>query len=191
MSRSMSPVPHKDPCGRRRPVGYDRAAPLQPIDLEAHKKLLEERKIMSGRCRGHVYWWQNRRLHWRRYVVPRDPRTPAQQRSRAAFGAASKAWSENQPLTQEQRDDWYAAAAKVKCRGRLVALGFRTAQQHSVGAPGSLILQACTIPSREPRRSLPVVPLIGIRGTTGRLRCGYGGGSGEASGGRTLFHPFQ
>jgi hypothetical protein len=53
---------------------------------------------------------------------------------RAALAKASKAWSENQPLTQEQRDDWHAAAAKVKCRGRLVALGFRSGQQHFVGS---------------------------------------------------------
>jgi hypothetical protein len=37
------------------------------------------------------------------------------------------------PLTEEQRDDWSAAAAEVKCRHRLVAPGFRTAQQHFVG----------------------------------------------------------
>ena len=130
----MPAVRRKDPRGRRRPVGYDRAAPLQPIDLEAHKKLLDERKIMSGRSRGHVYWWHNGRLHWRRYVIPRDPRTVTQRRSRAAFGKASRAWSENQPLTQAQRDAWYAEAAKIKSRPRLWLSGFLTAQQYFVGS---------------------------------------------------------
>ena len=163
-------VPHKDRRGRRRPVGYDRAATLKPIDLKTHTQLLDEHKIMSGRCRGYFYSWWKGKLRRRRYVVPRDPRTPAQRRSRGAVCKASKAWSENQPLTRAQRDAWYAAAAKIEFRARLYTSGFRTAQQHFAGAPGSLILQACTIPSREPHRSLPVVPLIRIRGTTGRLR---------------------
>jgi hypothetical protein len=88
---------------------------------------------MSGRMRGFVYSWHHGRLHWHRYVVPKDLRTPAQQRSRAAFGKASKAWSESQPLTEEQRDDWYAEAADIKCKPRLTLSGFRTAQQHFVG----------------------------------------------------------
>ena len=132
LSRSMSPVPRKDPRGRRRPVGYDRAAPLKPIDLETHTQLLDAHKIMSGRCRGYVYWWQNGRLHWRRYVVPRDPSTPTQRRSRAAFGAASKAWSQNQPLTQEQRTAWRAEAATIRSRPRLWQSGSLFAQQYFV-----------------------------------------------------------
>jgi hypothetical protein len=104
MNRSLSAVLHKDPRGRRLPVGYDRADPLKPIDLETHTQLLDARKIMSGRCRGYVYWWRKGKLHQRRYVIPRDPHTPTQQRSRAAFRNASKAWSENQPLTQAQRE---------------------------------------------------------------------------------------
>jgi len=176
----MSAVPPKDPRGRRRPVGWDRAAPLAPKDLGLHAKLLADGKPMSGRMRGFVYSFHHGRLHSHRYVVPRDPRTPAQRRSCAVFRKASKTWSENQPLTEAQRDAWYAAAAKVKCRPRLTPSGFRTAQQHFVGGgPGSLILQACTIPSRGPHRSLPVAPLIRIRGATGRLRWGCGGRSGR------------
>src|ERR1039458_6625920 len=133
MSRNLSAVPHKDLRGRRRPVGYDRAAPLKPIDLETHRQLLDAHKIMSGRCRGYVYWWWKGRLHSRRYVIPRDPRTPAQRRSRASFRKASKAWSQNQPLTQEQRSAWQAEAAKIKSRPRLSQWGFLTAQQHYVG----------------------------------------------------------
>jgi hypothetical protein len=130
----MSAVPHKDPRGRRRPVGCDRAAPLKPIDLEAHKQLLGAHQIMSGRCRGYVYWWRKGRLHQRRYVIPRDPRTPRQRRSRAAFRRAAKAWSQNQPLIQAQRDAWYVAAAKIKSRPRLGTSGFLKAPQHFVGS---------------------------------------------------------
>ena len=130
----MSAVPHKDPRGRRLPVGYDRAAPLTPIDLETHKQLVDAHRIMSGRCRGYVYSWWKGKLHRRRYVVPRDPRTPAQRRSRGAFGKASKAWSENQPLTQAQRDAWYAAAGNIKSKPRLGTSGFLNAQQHFVGS---------------------------------------------------------
>jgi hypothetical protein len=134
MSQSMSAVPRKDPRGRRRPVGYDRTVPLKPIDLKTHTQLLGAHRMMSGRCRGYVYWWRKGRLHWRRYVVPKDPHTLAQRRSRAAFGTASKAWSENNTLTQEQRDAWYAAAAKIKSRPRLGQSGPLTAQQHIVGS---------------------------------------------------------
>ena len=133
MSQSISAVPRRHPCGRRRPVGYDRAAPLKPIDLEAHTQLLGAHQIMSGRGRGYVYWWRKGKLHWRRYVVPRDPRTPAQQCSRTAFGTASKACSDNNALTQEQRDAWQAAAAKIKSHPRLGQCGPLTAQQHIVG----------------------------------------------------------
>ncbi len=130
----MSAVPHKDPRGRRRPTGYDRAAPLSPIDLETHRQILDARKIVSGRCRGYVYSWHHGRLHWHRYVVPKDPRTSKQRRSRAAFRKASKAWSEIQPLTQTQRDAWYSAAAKIESKPRLGTSGFLTAQQHFVGS---------------------------------------------------------
>jgi hypothetical protein len=133
MSRSMSAVPHKDPHGRRRPVGWHRTAALEPKHLEMHTQLISKGKPMSGRIGGYVYWWRNGRQHWRRHVIPADPRNPVQRRSRAAFRAAAIAWSQNQPLTEEQRDDWYAAAAKIKCRPRLGTWGFRTAQQHFVG----------------------------------------------------------
>jgi hypothetical protein len=88
---------------------------------------------MSGRMRGYVYSWHHGRLHWHRYVVPKDPRTPGQRRSRAAFGKAAKAWSEIQPLTEEHRDAWHAEAAKIKTRAHLAQSGPRTAQQHFVG----------------------------------------------------------
>src|SRR5208337_4068116 len=111
MSRGMSAVPHKDPRGRRRAVGWHPAAVLEPKYLELHAQLIGERRPMSGRCGGYVYYWAYGRLCWRRHVVPKDPRTPAQQRSRAAFRAASIAWSQDQPLSGAQREAWHAAAA--------------------------------------------------------------------------------
>ena len=88
---------------------------------------------MSGRRGGYVYSWHHGRLHWRRYVVPKDPCTLPQCRARTAFGTASKAWSANNTLTREQRDAWHAEAAKIKSRPRLGQSGPLTAQQHIVG----------------------------------------------------------
>jgi len=55
-------------------------------------------------------------------------------------------------------------------------------------ASGPRFLPPCTRTSRGPPRSLTVVPLIQIRGTTVRLRWGYGGMSGRWG---TRFPPFH
>jgi hypothetical protein len=73
------------------------------------------------------------RQRWRRYVVPRDPRTPAQQRSRAIFTAVSRTWSADGALTDEQRDAWYAQGVKKRSRPRLGSSGKLTRQQDFVG----------------------------------------------------------
>ena len=73
------------------------------------------------------------RLCRRRYVRPKDPRTPAQQRARAVFGAASKAWSSSEGFTEEQRQRLRAAGAKVRSRPRLAQSGPLTGQQFFVG----------------------------------------------------------
>jgi hypothetical protein len=125
---------------------------------------------MSGRCGAYVYSWFNGKQHWHRYVVPADPRTPAQLRRRAAFGAASRAWSEHQSLTEERRDQWRAAAARIKSTPRLSQSGFLTGQQHFVGANSvkprwglPLLLEppnpkATSAPSRKPNAaSIPQV----------------------------------
>jgi hypothetical protein len=88
---------------------------------------------MSGRAGRYVYYWAYGHLCWRAYVVPKDPRTAVQQRSRAAFAAASKAWSASQSLTEEQRDAWHADAAKIKSTPRLGQSGPLTAQHDFVG----------------------------------------------------------
>ena len=88
---------------------------------------------MSGRSGPFVYYMLNGKQRWRRYSVPRDPRTAHQQRSRAAFRAASKTWSQEGPLTDKQRDAWYADGAKRRSRPRLGQSGPLTGQQNYIG----------------------------------------------------------
>jgi hypothetical protein len=95
--------------------------------------LLDDGIPKSGRHAEWVYYMLRGRLCLRRYVVPHDPRTPGQLRSRAAFAAASKAWSHSNQLTQEQRGAWYAAGAKIQSHPRLGQSGPLTGQQHFVG----------------------------------------------------------
>src|SRR5208282_2852987 len=66
----------------------------------------------------------------RRYLHPHDPRTPAQQRSRARLSAASRKYS--QSLTEKQRNACSAAGAKLRSRPRLGQSGPLTGQQYSI-----------------------------------------------------------
>ena len=112
-----------------------RVVPRHPAPaLEAwyralHAQILGDKRPVSGRAGRYVYYWAYGRLCWRVYVVPKDPRTAVQRRSRAAFGAASKAWSQSRLLTQERRAAWRAAAAKTKSAPRLGQSGRLNAQQ--------------------------------------------------------------
>jgi hypothetical protein len=119
------------PC-RSRVVPRRPAPALEAWYRQLHAQILGERRPVSGRAGRRVYYWAYGRLCWRAYVVPKDPRTAIQQRSRAAFGAASKAWSESRLLTQERRDAWRAAAANTKSAPRLGQSGRLTAQQSYV-----------------------------------------------------------
>ena len=110
-----------------------RAGPLRPEELEEHAKLIADKIPRSGRAGAYVYYWAFGHLCWRRHVIPNDPRTPGQRSSQAAFRAATKAWSENQPLTEPQRRAWRAEAAKFRSRPRLGQSGLLTPQQHFVG----------------------------------------------------------
>jgi hypothetical protein len=87
----------------------------------------------SGRRDGWVYYMRGQKQCRRRWVKPRDPRTPRQLRSRAVFGAASKAWSESEFLTEGQREAWRTEGAKVRSRPRLAQSGPLTGQLHFVG----------------------------------------------------------
>jgi hypothetical protein len=81
----------------------------------------------SGRFGDWVYYMRNGKQYRRRYVKPRDTRTPEQLRLRTAFGAASHAYSWE--LTEEQRQECRAAGAKVGSRPRLAQSG-RLSGQH-------------------------------------------------------------
>jgi hypothetical protein len=85
----------------------------------------------SGRSGDYVFYMRGRKLCRRRYVVPRNVRTPARRRTRGAFGAIAKAWGER--LTEEQRQAWIAAAAKVKSHPRLWQSGPLTGEMHFEG----------------------------------------------------------
>ena len=85
----------------------------------------------SGRRGEWVYYMRGNKQCRRRYVRPRDPRTPAQLRVRQTFGAASKAWS-GPGLSPQERQDVRAAAKKVKSRPRLRQSGHLFGQQYFV-----------------------------------------------------------
>ncbi len=133
MSRGRSPVLQKNRPDRPRSVSLHCAPALEARYLQLHAQLIAENRPLSGRRDSYVYYWAYGRLCWRRDVVPRDPRTPAQQRSRAAFASASKAWSGSHSVTEEQRDAWRADAAKIKSTPRLGQSGPLTAQNDFVG----------------------------------------------------------
>ena len=63
-----------------------------------------------------VFYRRRHRQYARRYVIPRDPRTHAQQHVRAMMGLLSQQW---QRLTGEQRRAWIAVAKQVLSRLRL------------------------------------------------------------------------
>ena len=87
----------------------------------------------SGRWNDWVYYMRGKTQCCRRYVRPRDRRTPAQLRCRAALTAASKEWSHSRTLTEEERQACRIAGAKVKTRRRLGQGGTLTGQLYFVG----------------------------------------------------------
>jgi hypothetical protein len=108
-------------------------AALGAKELAMHAELKGDGRLKSGRNGGYVYYVREGRQCWRRNVVPRDPRTPGQRRSRLAFAAASKGWSQNGRLTEEQRAGWRAEGAKVHSHPRLGQSGPLTGPQRFVG----------------------------------------------------------
>ena len=87
----------------------------------------------SGRRGEWVYFYYMRgnKQCRRRYVCPRDPRTPAQLRVRQTFGAASKTWS-SPGLSPQERQEVRAAAKKMQSRPRLRQSGHLFGQQYFV-----------------------------------------------------------
>jgi hypothetical protein len=89
-----------------------------------------ERTIKSGRCGDWIWFVRYGKQVCRPYVRPRDPRTPAQLRSRARLSAASRKYGNS--LTEKQRDACIAAGAKLRSRPRLGQSGPLTGQQYSI-----------------------------------------------------------
>ena len=123
----------KDPCPRGRIVTRRRDPALQAWHRRLHAQIIAEKRPVSGRAGHYVYYWAYGHLCWRVCVVPKDPRTAVQLRSRAAFGAASETWSASQSLTKEQREAWRADAAGIRSTPRLGQSGPLTTQQRYVG----------------------------------------------------------
>jgi hypothetical protein len=108
-------------------------AALSPKELKLHAQLVADGRLKSGRCGAYDYYVLNGKQRWRRHTVPKDPRTPAQQRCRARFGATSKSWSENRLLTEAHRNEWRADGARRRSRPRLGQSGPLPGQQNYIG----------------------------------------------------------
>jgi hypothetical protein len=129
----VSAVRHAKQRRKRGIVAAGGWVPLSAEELIQHARLLKEGRPMSGKSGRIVYYMDKGRQRWRRDVPQRDPRTFAQLRSRTVFAAASRTWSQGGPLTQEQRDAWYAEGAKTQSRPRLNQSGPLTGQQRFIG----------------------------------------------------------
>jgi len=128
----MPAAPQRRQRRKRGIVPKGSRAPLSPEERELHAQLKADGRLKSGRCGGYVYYVVKGKQRWRRHAFPKDPRTLAQQRSRLRFAAASKAWSENAPLTEAQRVAWCADGAKRQSHPRLGQSGPLTGQQNFI-----------------------------------------------------------
>ena len=119
----------EEATGMKRNRMLERAA--QSLREGRLEGIIDEPK--SGRWNNWVYYMRGKTQCCRRYVRPRDRRTPAQLRCRAALTAASKEWSHSRTLTEEERQACRIAGAKVKTRRRLGQGGTLTGQLYFVG----------------------------------------------------------
>ena len=126
-------VRHANQRRKRGTVPKGGRAALSPKERELHAQLRADGRLKSGRSGGYDYYVVNGKQRWRRHSVPKDPRTPAQQRARARFAAASKMWSEDGPMTEGLRNAWCANGAKKQSRPRLGQSGPLTGQQDFIG----------------------------------------------------------
>jgi hypothetical protein len=110
--------------------------------------------IRNGRCGDWVYYLRpgNKQCR-RRWVRPKDPRTPAQRQIRARLSAASRKYSAE--LTDQELDACIAAGARRQSRPRLGQSGPLTGQQYLVrreyarNAEGRM--QNAEFPAKAPR----------------------------------------
>ena len=92
-----------------------------------------ETALLSGRFGDCVYYVRKGRQFRRKFVVPKDRRTPAHLRTREIFGSASKFWSHSLEVTDQHRLAWETAANRITSRPRLQQSGPLTGQQYFVG----------------------------------------------------------
>ena len=59
--------------------------------------------MLRGKLYDRVYYKRHGKYYSRRFVKPRDPKTPAQLKQRERFREAHAAWV---ALTEEQRNSW-------------------------------------------------------------------------------------
>ena len=71
----------------------------------------------SGKCGNIVAYHSRYGNCQRQFVIPANPRTPARERMRGAFGRWARAWGTL--LTQQQREAWNVAGPKVQSKTRL------------------------------------------------------------------------
>jgi hypothetical protein len=127
--------------------------------------------IKSGRCGDWIWWVRDGKQIRRPYVKPRDPRTPAQLRSRARLSAASRKYSCS--LTEKQRSACIAAGAKRRTRPRLYQSGPMTGQQYSISKEYALqeahvgAVKIETAPQAPQRQKLKVTSWDRPRSATG------------------------
>jgi hypothetical protein len=113
-----------------------------------------DRTIRSGRCGDWVFYLLPGGKQWRRrWVRPKDPRTPAQLQNRARLGRASHRYGAR--LTEAEQNACTAAGAKRQSRPRLGQSGPLTGQQYSVrqayAQPAAANARSTKIPAQAPR----------------------------------------
>ena len=84
----------------------------------------------SGKIRNEVAYLSPFGQCVRGYIIPHDPKAPAQEYMRIGFGYYSRAW--RTMLTEEGRQAWIAAGGKVPTAKKLNQSGWRSGQQHLV-----------------------------------------------------------
>ena len=112
----------------RRPARAERVCRCCPLCGPSGECL--DPALKSGHCGDWIWFVRYGKQSRRPYVRPHDPRTPAQLRSRAWLGAASRNYSYS--LTQKQRDACISAGAKRRSRSRLGQSGPLTGQNYSI-----------------------------------------------------------
>ena len=112
----------------RRPVRPERVCRRCPFCGPGGECL--DPALKSGHCGDWIWFVRHRKQIRRPYIVPLDPRTPAQLRSRARLTAASRRYSCF--LTEKERNACIAAGAQRRSRPRLFQSGPLTGQQYSI-----------------------------------------------------------